>query len=93
MICRSVTWSEITRFSRALSKDLELVFDAISRSKNGTIEIVATDNDICLANKYNITYSLSIDEMIKQFTLLIKSVIFLLELKGTTSRAENWHHL
>ena len=76
-----------------MNKDIELVFDAIGRSKNHTIEIVAKDNDICLANKYNITYSLSIDEMIKQFTLLIKSVIFLLELKGTTSRAENWHHL
>ncbi|OCF91887.1 hypothetical protein A9G17_01540 [Gilliamella sp. wkB7] len=73
MICRSVTWSEIARFSRALNKNVELVFDAIGRSKNHTIEIVATDNDICLANKYNITCSQSIDEMIKQFTLLINN--------------------
>ncbi|MFQ1009062.1 hypothetical protein B6D12_07605 [Gilliamella apicola] len=93
MICRSVTWSEITRFSRALNKDVELVFNAIVGSKNHTIEIVATDNDICLANKYKITCSQSIDEMTKQFTLLIKIVIFLLELKGTTSRAKNLHHL
>lgn len=49
------------------------MFDAIGRSKNHTIEIVATDNDICLANKYNITCSQSIDEMIKQFTLLINN--------------------
>lgn len=73
MICRSVTWSEITIFFRALNKNVELVFDAIGRSKNHTIEIVATDNDICLANKYNITCSQSIDEMIKQFTLLINN--------------------
>lgn len=69
----SVTWSEITIFFRALNKNVELVFDAIGRSKNHTIEIVATDNDICLANKYNITCSHSIDEMIKQFTLLINN--------------------
>lgn len=73
MICRSVTWSEITIFFRALNKNVELVFDAIGRSKNHTIEIVATDNDISLANKYNITCSQSIDEMIKQFTLLINN--------------------
>jgi hypothetical protein len=73
LICRSVTWSEITIFFRALNKNVELVFDAIGRSKNHTIEIVATDNDICLANKYNITCSQSIDEMIKQFTLLINN--------------------
>lgn len=73
MICRSVTWSEITIFFRALNKNVELVFDAIGRSKNHTIEIVVTDNDICLANKYNITCSQSIDEMIKQFTLLINN--------------------
>lgn len=73
MICRSVTWSEITIFFRALNKNVELVFDAIGRSKNHTTEIVATDNDICLANKYNITCSQSIDEMIKQFTLLINN--------------------
>ena len=76
-----------------MNKDVELVFDAIGRSKNHTIEIVATDNDICLANKYNITCSQSIDEMTKQFISLIKIVIFLLELKGTMSRAENLHHL
>ncbi|WP_141677533.1 hypothetical protein [Gilliamella sp. wkB7] len=56
-----------------MNKNVELVFDAIGRSKNHTIEIVATDNDICLANKYNITCSQSIDEMIKQFTLLINN--------------------
>ena len=76
-----------------MNKDVELVFNAIVGSKNHTIEIVATDNDICLANKYNITCSQSIEEMIKQFTLLIKSVIFLLELKGTTSRAIKLRHL
>lgn len=93
MICRSITWSEITRFSRALNKDVELVFNAIVGSKNHTIEIVATDNDICLANKYNITCSQSIDEMTKQLISLIKIVIFLLELKGTASRVKNLRHL
>ncbi|WP_165755211.1 hypothetical protein [Gilliamella apis] len=54
---------------------------------------MATDNDICLANKYNITCSQSIDEMTKQFISLIKIVIFLLELKGTASRVKNLRHL
>ena len=93
LIDQKVTQSAIAIFSRALNKNVNLAFDTFGRSQNNTIQIMAIGSDIHLANKYNITCTQAIDEMINQFTLLIKIMICLLELKDAMSRAENLRHL
>ena len=93
LIDQKVTQSAIAIFSRALNKNVNLAFDTFGRSQNYTIQIMAIVSDIPLANKYNITCTQAIDEMINQFTLLIKIMICLLELKDAMSRAENLRHL
>ncbi len=63
LISQELTLSGIATFSRTLEKDVQLAFDAAGRSKNHTIQIVATGSDIHLRNKRNITRAQSIDEM------------------------------
>ena len=63
LISQEVTLSGIATFSRTLEKDVQIAFDAAGRSKNHTIQIVATGSDIHLRNKRNITRTQAIDEM------------------------------
>lgn len=65
LIVRELNGTGIATFSRTLISDVKVALEAAGRSRNHTIQMVATGSDLHLKNKRNISREQAVDEVVK----------------------------